>query len=436
MRPCAAWPPAATQLRWRVALTAQAKRGVSRRDVLAAAGGIGLAACTSPHGHDVSWWAMGTTGENAPLLLPDFVRTSGFHVDLQAVPWTGAHEKLLTGFAGNSLPDVMMLNTAWLPEMALLGALAPPPPALLADQLSGARAAVTLRGRAMAVPWTADSWVQFYRRDLLREAGYAAPPLDWAEWTKMAQTIVRRHPDRFATLHLLDWPEPLFAYAAQTGEPLLRDHDGRGNFRSAGFRAALAFYKQGFDLKLTPKITGAEAGDTYTDLRRGWFAIMPSDAVFLGDVRRPEHGIAPGSWGAAATPGPHGAGPAWVRGTCLAVSRVARNPDAAWRLVSFLASAPLQARLYGMTGDLPTRPSAWMMMPGDAATRLFADLIGEGVPVPAVPEWERITGEVQLVAEAMVRGAFGVDAAAAEMDARVDRILAKRRSLLDGGRVA
>ena len=378
---------------------------------------------------------MGTTGENAPLLLPPFTRATGIEVDLQTVPWTGAHEKLLTGFAGNSLPDVMMLNTGWLPELELLGALASPPPALLADQLPGPCAAVTIAGQARAVPWTADSWVQFYRRDLLAEIGYATPPLDWAEWTRMAQAIVRRHPDRFATLHLLDWPEPLFAYAAQTGEPLLRDRAGRGNFRSPGFRAALAFYKQGFDLGLSPRVTGAEAGDTYIGLRRGWFAILPSDAVFIGDVRRPEHGIVAGSWGVAATPGPRGAGASMARGTCLAVNRAARDPTAAWRLVAFLTGANLQRQIFGITGDLPTRSRAWALLPPDRVTELFATQIAGGVAPPAVPEWEQITGKVQQLAEAMVRGTLGVDAAAAEMDARVDRILAKRRWLLDRGRL-
>ncbi len=294
---------------------------------------------------------------------------------------------------------------------------------------------MTIGGRPRAVPWTADSWVQFYRRDLVAEAGYAAPPTDWPEWARMAQAIVRRHPDRFATLHLLDWPEPLFAYAAATGAPLLRDRDARGNFRSDAFRTALAFYKQGFDAGWTPKVTGAEAGDAYIGLRRAWFAILPADAVFLGDVRRPEHGIAPGSWGAAATPGPRGPGPQWARGTCLAVSRRARDPVAAWSLVAYLTGARLQQRLYGITGDLPTRAAAWAGLPADPATQLFARAIAGAVPVPAVPEWERIVTEVQTVAEAMVRGRFGVDAAAAEMDARVDRILAKRRWLLDRGRI-
>ncbi len=408
---------------------------IARRTLLAAGLAASVAGCARAPG-GIGWWAMGATGENAPLLLPPFIRATGLHVDLQSVPWTGAHEKLLTGFAGRSLPDVMMLSTAWLPEMALLGALAEPPPALLTDLLPGAVAAVTIGGRPKAVPWTADSWMQFFRRDLIAEAGYAAPPADWPEWSRMADAIVRRHPDRFAMLHLLDWPEPLFAYAAQTATPLLRDRDTRGNFRSDGFKAALAFYKQGFDRHWSPAVTGAEAGDAYIGLRRAWFAILPADAVFLGDVRRPEHGIAPGSWGAAATPGPHGAGPQWARGSCLGVSRSARDPEAAWKLVAYLTGASLQQRLYGITGDLPTRQAAWAGLPPDPATQLFARAIADAVAVPAVPEWERIATEVQIVAEAMVRGRFGVDAAAAEMDARVDRILAKRRWLLDRGRLA
>ncbi|RZL98281.1 MAG: extracellular solute-binding protein, partial [Sphingomonas sp.] len=340
-------------------------------------------------------------------------------VDIQTVPWTGAHEKLLTGFAGNSLPDVMMLNNAWLPELALLGALAPPRPGspLLADQFPGALASVQIGGRAVAVPWTADSWVQYYRRDLLADAGYAAPPPDWSEWTRMARTIKRRHPDRYATLHLLDWPEPLFAFAAQTGEPLLRDDNTRGNFSSAGFRAALGFYRSIYVGGFSPAITGAEVGDTYIAFRRGWFAILPSDAVTVGDLRRRADAIPRSSWSAVSPPSPRGAGAAMARGACLAVSHRARDPERAWRLVDYLCGAGVQRRMYGITGDLPTRPKAWTGpgLAGDPVSDLFAAQIASSVATPAVPEWERIVTEVQLIAEHMVRGEFGVDAATVEM---------------------
>jgi multiple sugar transport system substrate-binding protein len=413
---------------------------LARREVLRLAASGAVAACARPRERGLIWWAMGTAGENAPLLLPPFERATGIRIEIQTIPWTGAHEKLLTAAAGNSLPDLMMLSSGWLPELALIGALAPLPPdtALLADQFPGAVESVKVGGRAVAVPWTADSWVQFYRRDLVREVGYEAPPLDWVDWIRMARAIVRRHPDRYATIHLLDWPEPLFAFAAQQAEPLLRDRATRGNFASPGFRAALTFYKSIFDERLSPILTGAEVGDTYIAFRRGWFAILPSNAVTIDDLRRRAGLIPRALWGAVPTPGPGGAGAAMARGVSLAVSRRARDPAKAWSLVAYLTGAALQRRMYGITGALPTRPSAWdgPGLDGDPVSKVFADQIARSVALPAVPEWERIMLEVQHVAEHMVRGEYGVDAAAREMDRRVDRILEKRRSLLDRGRIA
>lgn len=413
---------------------------ISRRTLLAAGAAATLAGCGARRGGDLlSWWVMGPTGENAPLLLPAFERATGIGVGIQTIPWTGAHEKLLTGFAGDSLPDLMMVNSAWLPELALLGALAPVPadPALLDDQFAGARASVMVDDRIVAVPWTADSWVQFYRRDLLAEVGHDAPPESWPEWKRMAQAMKRRHPDRFVTLHLLDWPEPLFTFAAQQPEPLLRDHNGRGNFQSAGFRAALGFYKSIFDEGLSPAVTGGEAGDTFISFSRGLYAILPSDAGVVGDLSRRTAMIPRANWAVSRTPGPAGPATAMARGTSLAVSHNARHPDRAWRLIAWLARSETQREIYGITGDLPTRPSAWTA-PGlakDPVSRVFAAQIAASIPPPIVPEWERIMTDAQTIAEHMVRGELTVEAAAREMDRRTDRILEKRRWLLDRGRI-
>lgn len=412
---------------------------VERRTLLGLGAGLALGGCGASLA-GLRWWAIGTLGENAPELLPAFRKATGVAVEVQALPWTGAHEKLLTGFAGNSLPDVMMLNSAWLPELTLIGAVAPPPAhsPLLTDQVAGAVASVEVAGRAMAVPWTADSWVQFYRRDLLAAEGYAAPPLAWAEWMQMARAIKRRAPDRFATLHLLDWPEPLFAFAAQQGAPFLRDNATRGAFTSETFRTALGFYKGIFDERLAPVTTGAEIGDTYVAWRRGRFAILPSNATSIGDLRRRTALLPRDLWDVAPTPGSHGAGAAMARGTSLAVSHAARDPAAAWALIRYLCDPATQRRVYAITGDLPTRQSAWRApdLRADPVSTTFAQQIAHSVAPPAVPEWERIVGEVQLVAEHMVRGDYGVDAASVEMDKRVDRILEKRRWLVERGRVA
>jgi multiple sugar transport system substrate-binding protein len=53
-----------------------------------------------------------------------------------------------------------------------------------------------------------------------------------------------------------------------------------------------------------------------------------------------------------------------------------------------------------------------------------------------VPEWERIVTEMQIVAERMVRGEYTPEAAAREIDVRADRLLEKRRWMIEHGRAS
>jgi len=67
----------------------------------------------------------------------------------------------------------------------------------------------------------------------------------------------------------------------------------------------------------------------------------------------------------------------------------------------------------------------------DPKARAFREQLERARPTPAVPEWERIATEMQLVAARAVAGELTIDQATAEIDHRVDRILEKRRWVLD-----
>ncbi len=397
------------------------------------------AACTRrPSESQIEFWAIGTEGEYAPPLVARFIAETGLRVATQAIPWTAAHQKLLTAFVGNSLPDLTMIRNSWLPELALLGAFAPVPPgsSLLDGLFPAALASVLHDDVAIAVPWAVDAWVQFYRRDRLAALGYESPPIDWNDWLRMARDLKRHQGHDFVTLHLIDWPEPLFALAAQQPDPLLRERNTFGNFRSAGFRDALARYKLVFDEHLSPIAQGAQFGDSLIALRRGQILILPSNTTTIGDLQRRASWFPPELWAIASTPGIAGTPRAMASGISLAVNRAAHNPEGAWRLAEYLCSPNSLISLYKAIGDLPARPAAWAApaVAQGIGTSVFARHINAGVAPPAVPEWERIVIEVQLIAERMVRGEFGVDGATDEMDRRVDLILEKRRKLVARGR--
>jgi multiple sugar transport system substrate-binding protein len=92
----------------------------------------------------------------------------------------------------------------------------------------------------------------------------------------------------------------------------------------------------------------------------------------------------------------------------------------------------VQRRFHALTGDLPPRRATWRdaALDGDVHARAFREQLERVKPAPKVPEWERITNEMRLVAERAVRGRLSIEEAAAELNARADRILEKRRWLL------
>jgi len=134
----------------------------------------------------------------------------------------------------------------------------------------------------------------------------------------------------------------------------------------------------------------------------------------------------------APLPGPTGPGASIAGGSSLAIFRRSPRKDAAWKLVEFLSRPQVQQRFYRLTGNLPSRRSAWAAgLAQDPRARAFRDQLERVRPVPKVPEWERIANDLRLVIEKVVRGDIPAADAPAELDARADRILEKRRWMLD-----
>ena len=407
-----------------------------------------LAACDR-HVADVTvvrFWAMGREGEVVTALLPEFERTHpGIRVDVQQLPWSAAHEKLLTAFAGDATPDVCQLGNTWIPEFVALGALEPLDASIAAstvdarDFFGGIWDTNVVAGRPYGVPWYVDTRLLFYRRDLLEAAGVAQAPVSWADWVRtLAALKSNAQAGRYAILLPLNEVEPLVALALQQPEPLLRDGERYGNFQSAGFRRALAFYAAMFRDGYAPLVTASDTSNVWNDFGRGMFAFYITGPWNIGEFQRRLPASVQTAWATAPLPGPDGPGASIAGGASLVLFRASRAKEAAWKLIEYLARPDISLRFHALTGDLPPRRTAWndATLASDVHARAFRDQLERVKPAPKVPEWERIADEMRVIAERVVRGEASVDDAARELDARADRILEKRRWLLarDGQR--
>jgi multiple sugar transport system substrate-binding protein len=414
----------------------------SRRIVLRAGAActVALAGCVRPGERLLRFWAMGREGEVVGELLADFQREHpGITLRIEQLPWTAAHEKLLTAFAGDATPDLAQLGNTWIAEFAALGALEPLKPWLEADRsidpadyFSGIWRTNEIDGTLFGLPWYVDTRLLFYRRDLFARAGVQTMPDTWDGLVRALDAL-----QRAGTPHPLLLPvqefEPLLALALQTDEPLLRDGGRFGNFRGAGFRRALQFYMERFARGHAPSTSGGDIANVWQEFGRGTFACFVSGPWNIGELDRRLPAQLRDSWSTAEMPGPDGLGASTAGGSSLVMFRRSRHHATVMKLLSYLSRPEVQLRFHALTGDMPPRRSAWRVpsLAGDTRARAFAAQLERAKPSPAVPEWERIAQEMQLVATRAVAERWTIEQATTTLDTRVDGFLAKRRWMLE-----
>ena len=406
-----------------------------------------LGCAREPEVTTIRFWAMGREAEVVGELIDEFEQQNpGIRVDIQQIPWTAAHEKLLTAFAADGLPDICQLGNTWIPEFAALGTLEPLQPYVDASQVvepddyfPGIWDTNVIDGRLLGVPWYVDTRLVFYRKDLLAKAGFATPPTSWPEWER-AMAAVKREvgPQRYASMLPLNEFEQLLSLALQQDDPLLRDDDSRGNFESPGFRRALAFYANMFEQDWAPPMSETQISNVWDEFFNGLFTFYVSGPW---NIREFKKRVPPGlkdAWGTAPLPGPDGPGAGIAGGTSLVLFRSSPRKGASWKLVEFLSRPDIQQRLHAVIGDLPPRRSTWEhpALAQDEYAHAFRDQLERVKPTPKVLEWERIVQEMRLASERVVRGGESQDDAVRELDARVDKILEKRRWMLARDRQA
>lgn len=390
----------------------------------------------------IRFWGMGREGEVVQDLVAGFEREHpDVHVIVQQVPWTAAHEKLITATVGRSTPDVSQLGNTWVPEFSALRALEPLAPRL--GRAGGLDSSAFFRGiwdtnvvdgEPFGIPWYVDTRVLFYRKDLLARAGYTSIPQSWDEWRQAMRAEKRLlGPDKFPIfLPTNEWNPPVI-FALQAGSPLLKDGGTRAAFRDSAFQRGMAFYMSLVHEGLAPSISGNSVANVYQEFARGYINMYITGPWQLGEMRTRLPAELQDQWGTSPLPGPTGAasGVSLAGGSSLVLWRDSKHKEAAWALIEYLSRPEVQLQFWRLTGDLPARIEAWRdtALVADERTRAFGTQLERVVATPKVPEWEQIAIRLQDYVERVVRGTSSADSAMAQLSAEADRMLEKRRWL-------
>lgn len=423
---------------------------VAPAQVVALAALLALAGCHRGNGDvtELTFWGMGREGEVVGELIAawDAARPD-VRVNVQQIPWSAAHEKLLTAHVGRATPDLAQLGNTWVPEFAALAALAPLDAHVAAstvvhkgDHFPGIWDTNVIDGTLYGVPWYVDTRVIFYRRDLLAAAGYDTMPTTWTSWRGALAAITAQGGKGHygILLPLNEWTQPVIL-GLQAGSSLLGDDDTRAAFAEPAFAGAFDYYLGLYRDGLAPPVSNNEVANLYQEFARGTFAMYISGPWNLGEFARRLPAELQDAWATAPLPGPDNGAPgvSLAGGASLVVFAGSRHQDRAWELVEYLSAPEQQRRFFELTGDLPAHRAVWddPRLSGDARTHAFAEQLERVVATPKIPEWEQIANRVWVAAEQAIRGSHTPAQALAALDKDVDRMLAKRRWLRERGQL-
>ncbi len=353
---------------------------------------------------EISVWAMGTEGENLDVLAEAFTAENpDITVNVTAVPWDAAHDRIVNAIAGGEGPDVTMIGTTWMGEFAQLGGIDPTPanidPSLFFE---GAWNTTVVDGTSYGVPWYVETRLLYYRTDLASEGGVTEAPATWDDLKALAEGIQAAGAEYGINLQpggTGSW-QTFMPFFWQAGGEIL-DGDGSFTLDGAACVDALTFYDSFFEEGLTAPAAGDVPiegqfanGDVGGFISGPWMIGIVTDA-----------GADPATWTVAHQPTEE-AGTSFVGGSNLGVLAQSDNKDAAWAFVEYLSQPDVQITWYETVSDLPSVKSAWddEALAGDELLSAFGDQLSDAKAPPAIATWEQVAAEIDAAIEQVTVG--------------------------------
>jgi multiple sugar transport system substrate-binding protein len=370
-----------------------------------------VAAQDAPATGTLQVWIGGAEAEKLPDFLADF-KAANPELDVQVtqLPSDQFDAKLLTAIAAGTVPDVVRLYSQSQASLMATGAFAAVPDGLVDPEafFPNVYSTNVMDGVAYGVPMDAYATMFQYRKDLAEKAGLSAPKT-WEELKTFAAALKAQG---------VEWPlsldvgydiynaQGLNEYVHQNGGSLVNADMTEWTINTEQNVQALEFWgsliTEGYASPDGPKFL-----DTVPWFTAGQIAgkdIGPWFEQFLVDPNGRDW-VDQNLATATVPAGPAGSFSALGSGS-LAVLADAKNPDAAWKLISYMTQPDVQISWYKAFGSLPAVKAAWDD-PAVADNPLLdaeREALMTAVDVPQVPTWNQVGTYLGQQMELVARG--------------------------------
>ncbi|GLQ53232.1 extracellular solute-binding protein [Devosia nitrariae] len=356
-------------------------------------------------------WIGGAEAEKLPDFLATFEAANpDLDIQVTQIPSDQFDTKLLTAIAAGTVPDVVRLYSQSQASLMATGAFAAVPEGLVDPDAFFANVYNTnvKDGVAYGVPMDAYATMFQYRKDLAEKAGLGAPKT-WEELKTFAAAMKEQGgawPLSLDVGYDIYNAQGLNEYVHQNGGSFVNADGTAWTINSPENVEALEFWgsliSEGYASPDGPKFLHTVPWFTSGEIAGK--DIGPWFEQFLKDPNGADW-VAQHLATAEVPAGPAGSISALGSGS-LAVLADVRNPDAAWKLVRYMAQPETQLAWYKVFGSLPAAKAAWDD-PAIAANPLLdaeRAALQTAVDIPQVPTWNQVGTYMGQQMELVARG--------------------------------
>ncbi|WP_410771372.1 sugar ABC transporter substrate-binding protein [Fontibacillus sp. BL9] len=363
----------------------------------------------------VKVWFMGTSESVEPIAKMYEEKNPGVKVDVQAIPWDSAHDKLLTAVASKNGPDVIQMGTTWIPEFASAGALLDMAPYIekypelkTENFFDGAIQTTQYDGVTVGIPWYVETRGLFYRTDLLAEVGYPEGPQTWDELKEAGKKLAARGEGNYMMPIDAKDQNYLSMFAWQAGSDVI-GADRKPQFNQPEYVEAMNFLNSLYKENLVPPTDL----DTVTGFKDGTVPMFISGPWMIQAVKDQNPEIE-GKWTVKTLPANKN-NKSLMGGSDLSIFKYSKNPEEAAKFIAYLSSEEAQLKFYETSNSLPALKTAWDNEQfSDPMIAAFGKQLESAIPTPMVKEWEEVSQASVAAFERITVGGADVQA---EMDA-------------------
>ena len=373
----------------------------------------------------ISVWAMGGEGAALPKLAKEFEAANpGVKVNVTAIPFNAAHDKLATAITAGKTPDISQIGTTWMGEFSTQAL--DPTPALIDKStfFEGAQKTTEVGGTSYGVPWYVETRLVYYRKDLAAKAGITTMPTDWAGLKAMAKAMQSKAGAKWG-IDLQaggqgSW-QSIMPFAWSNGAEVATADQKKYTFDTPETTEAAKYYQSYFTDKIAAKQLPLNSrAPSFVNGSVPMFISGPWEMSGLNDLGKAgfkeKYGVMQMPKQKTAT--------SFVGGSDLAVFKNSKNRDSAWKFVQWLSDPKTQVKFFALSTDLPSVKSAWTdpSLTADAKLAVFGKQLNDAKAPPATATWEQVAAEFDSAMEKVCKTGLDPAAALKSVQSKADSI--------------